>query len=117
MQALDDESRAAVEVYLTTMQDMIQDHVTTIGDSTGSAIESLQETLKSALAPVNWIGYSFFPPDFHRLSFASYPGAQALVSTPWVALAKDSTRFGMQVAFVQGGDEVQDVVSPEPLPG
>ena len=25
--------------------------------------------------------------------------------------------FGMQVAFVQGGDEVQDVVSPEPLPG
>ena len=24
--------------------------------------------------------------------------------------------FGMQVAFVQGGDEVQDVVSPEPLP-
>ena len=53
VQALDDESRAAVEVYLTTMQDMIRDHVTTIGDSTGFAIESLQETLISALAPVN----------------------------------------------------------------
>ena len=25
--------------------------------------------------------------------------------------------FGMQVAFVQGGDEVQEVVSSEPLPG
>ena len=25
--------------------------------------------------------------------------------------------FGMQVAFIQGGDEVQEVVSPERLPG
>ena len=41
---------------------------------------------------------------------------QALVSTPWVAL-EGQHPFGMQVAFIQGGDEVQEVVSPEPLPG
>ena len=53
VRALDEESRTAVEAHLTIMQDMIRDHVTTIGDGAGSAIESLQETLESALAPVN----------------------------------------------------------------
>ena len=53
VQALDDESRAAVQAYLTTMQGMIRDHVTTIGDDAGAAIESLQEKLESTLAPVN----------------------------------------------------------------
>jgi len=35
------------------MQGMIRDHVTTIGDDAGAAIESLQEKLESTLAPVN----------------------------------------------------------------
>ena len=53
VQALDEESRAAVEAHLTLMQDMIRDHASTIGDGAGSAIEYLQKTLELALAPVN----------------------------------------------------------------
>ena len=52
VQALDEESRAAVEAHLTLMQDMIRDHVTTVGDGAGSAVESLQDKLESALVPV-----------------------------------------------------------------
>ena len=53
VQALDEESRAAVEAHLTLMQDMIRDHASTIGDGAESAIEYLQKTLELALAPVN----------------------------------------------------------------
>ena len=50
-QALDDESRAAVEAHLSTMQGMIQDHTSMIGDGAGATIDSLQEWLATALAP------------------------------------------------------------------
>ena len=51
-QALDDESRAAVEAHLSTMQGMIQDHASTIGDGAGATVDSLQERLATAFAPV-----------------------------------------------------------------
>ena len=42
----------AVEAHLSTMQGMIQDHASTIGDGAGATVDSLQERLATAFAPV-----------------------------------------------------------------